>query len=143
MPPTMIQRPGSPSGMRISPMTSAPVSTISASAVTDGCARSDSPFLTGAFMGCFLLCNDTPRDASTGLRRATQPPQPLTAAMYLTVFITLAQIGIPAPRGYLSDFAAFLASASLRHMKAVITAARDKPRANTAAPPPPAISDLP
>src|SRR5437667_12800044 len=52
--------------------------------------------------------------------------------MLLTVFITLAQIAIPPPRGYVNDFAGVLDSASIRHMAAVITEVRDKTRGEIA-----------
>src|SRR6266849_8388160 len=52
--------------------------------------------------------------------------------MTLAVFITLAQIAVPPPRGYVNDFAGVLDSASIRHMEAVITEVRDKTRGEIA-----------
>src|SRR5229473_7421961 len=58
MPPTMIHRPGSPSGMRISPTTSAPTSAIRASAVTY-------PLLDWGLHGVQFLLQRYPKDLST------------------------------------------------------------------------------
>ena len=52
--------------------------------------------------------------------------------MSLAVFVTLAQIAIPPPRGLVNDFAGALDSASIRHMEAVITEVRDKTRGEIA-----------
>ena len=52
--------------------------------------------------------------------------------MHLAVFIALAQIAIPSPRGYVNDFAGVLDSESIRHMEAVITEVRDKTRGEIA-----------
>jgi len=52
--------------------------------------------------------------------------------MLLAVFITLAQIAIPPPRGLVNDFAGVLDSASIRQMEAVITEVRDKTRGEIA-----------
>ncbi|OLD02658.1 MAG: hypothetical protein AUI89_02655 [Gemmatimonadetes bacterium 13_1_40CM_3_65_8] len=52
--------------------------------------------------------------------------------MLLAVFITLAQIAIPPPRGLVNDFAGVLDSASIRHMEAAITEVRDKTRGEIA-----------
>ena len=52
--------------------------------------------------------------------------------MHLAVFIALAQIAIPSPRGYVNDFAGVLDSESIRHMEAVITELRDKTRGEIA-----------
>ena len=48
--------------------------------------------------------------------------------MHLAVFIALAQIAIPPPRGYVNDFAGVLDPESIRHMEAVITELRAKTR---------------
>jgi len=52
--------------------------------------------------------------------------------VHLAVFIALAQIAIPSPRGYVNDFAGVLDSESIRHMEAVITEVRDKTRGEIA-----------
>src|SRR5713101_4666025 len=52
--------------------------------------------------------------------------------MTLAVFITLAQIAVPPPRGYVNDFAGVLDSASIPHMEVVITEVRDKTRGEIA-----------
>lgn len=52
--------------------------------------------------------------------------------MQLAVFVVLAQIAIPAPRGYVNDFAGVLDAASARHMEAVIAEVREKTRGEIA-----------
>src|SRR5919109_2212389 len=52
--------------------------------------------------------------------------------MHLSLFIALAQIAIPPPRGYVNDFAGILDSESIRHMEAVIAEVRDKTRGEIA-----------
>lgn len=52
--------------------------------------------------------------------------------LHLAVFVALAQIPIPSPRGYVNDFAGVLDSASIRHMEAVITELRNKTRGEIA-----------
>src|SRR5947199_5546663 len=59
-------------------------------------------------------------------------PKEMPQQMLLAVFITLAQIAIPPPRGLVNDFAGVLDSASIRHMEAVITEVRDKTRGEIA-----------
>jgi len=50
----------------------------------------------------------------------------------LSVLAVLAQIAIPAPRGYVNDFAGVLEAASVAHMEAVIAELREKTRGEVA-----------
>src|SRR5436309_5317945 len=59
-------------------------------------------------------------------------PKEMPQQMLLAVFIMLAQIAIPPPRGYVNDFAGVLDTASIRHMEAVITEVRAKTRGEIA-----------
>ena len=52
--------------------------------------------------------------------------------MLLSVLAVLAQIAIPAPRGYVNDFAGVLEAASVAHMEAVIAELREKTRGEVA-----------
>jgi len=52
--------------------------------------------------------------------------------LQLTALLLVAQIQLPAPRGYLNDFAGVLDSASVAHMEAVITEVRAKTRGEIA-----------
>ena len=52
--------------------------------------------------------------------------------MLLSVLAVLAQIAIPAPRGYVNDFAGVLEAASVAHMEAVIAELREKTRGEIA-----------
>ncbi len=52
--------------------------------------------------------------------------------MLLSVLAVLAQIAIPAPRGYVNDFAGVLDAASVAHMEAVIAELREKTRGEIA-----------
>jgi uncharacterized protein len=61
--------------------------------------------------------------------------------MHLTVFVALAQIAVPPPRGYVNDFAGVLDSQSIRHMEAVITEVREKTRGEIAVVTLPEIGD--
>ena len=48
------------------------------------------------------------------------------------LLLVLAQIAIPAPRGYVNDFAGVLDPAAVRRMEALITEVRDKTRGEIA-----------
>lgn len=50
----------------------------------------------------------------------------------MILFAVLVQIAVPAPRGYVNDFASVLDSASIRHMEAVITEVRDSTKGEIA-----------
>jgi len=50
----------------------------------------------------------------------------------VNALVVLAQIAIPAPRGYVNDFAGVLDAASVAHMEAVIGEAREKTRGEIA-----------
>ena len=52
--------------------------------------------------------------------------------MLLNALVVLAQIAIPAPRGYVNDFAGVLDAASVAHMEAVIGEVREKTRGEIA-----------
>jgi len=52
--------------------------------------------------------------------------------MHAAVFVVLAQIAIPAPRGYVNDFAGVLESGSVAHMEAVIAQVRAATRGEIA-----------
>ena len=52
--------------------------------------------------------------------------------MLLSALAVLAQIAIPAPRGYVNDFAGVLDAASVAHMEAVIAELREKTRGEIA-----------
>src|SRR3989475_12968253 len=52
--------------------------------------------------------------------------------MPVNALVVLAQIAIPAPRGYVNDFAGVLDAPSVAHMEAVIGEAREKTRGEIA-----------
>src|SRR5204863_8706409 len=60
--------------------------------------------------------------------RRARPRVSCAAMLQLTALLLVAQIQLPAPRGYVNYFAGVLASASAAHMEAVITAVAAKPR---------------
>src|SRR6266566_6408448 len=53
--------------------------------------------------------------------------RPMTSAL-VPLLLGLQQIALPAPRGYINDFAGVLDSASIAHMQAVIADVREKTR---------------
>jgi uncharacterized protein len=61
----------------------------------------------------------------------------------LILLAVLIQIAVPAPRGYVNDFAGVLDSQSIRHMEAVITEVREKTRGEIAVVTLPDIGDRP
>src|SRR5438270_8700051 len=64
--------------------------------------------------------------------RRARPRVSCAAMLQLTALLLVAQIQLPAPRGYLNDFAGVLDSASVAHMEAVITEVRAKTRGEIA-----------
>jgi uncharacterized protein len=52
--------------------------------------------------------------------------------VHLAAIVILAQLAVPAPRGYVNDFAGVLDSAAVSHMEAVIAEVRDKTRGEIA-----------
>src|SRR5213076_1812225 len=64
--------------------------------------------------------------------RRARPRVSCAAMLQLTALLLVAQIQLPAPRGYVNDFAGVLDSASVAHMEAVITEVRAKTRGEIA-----------
>src|SRR5213595_3030958 len=64
--------------------------------------------------------------------RRSRPRVSCAAMLQLTALLLVAQIQLPAPRGYVNDFAGVLDSASVAHMEAVITEVRAKTRGEIA-----------
>jgi len=63
--------------------------------------------------------------------------------LQLTALLLVAQVQIPAPRGYVNDFAGVLDAAAVAHMEAVIAEVRDKTRGEIAVVTLPDIADRP
>ncbi len=63
--------------------------------------------------------------------------------LQLTALLLVAQIQVPAPRGYVNDFAGALDAASVAHMEALIAEVRDKTRGEIAVVTLPDIGDRP
>src|SRR5881275_3045058 len=79
------------------------------------------------------------RSASSGvvahglrISRHARPHVSCAAMLQLTALLLVARIQLPAPRGYVNDFAGVLDSASVAHMEAVITEVRAKTRGEIA-----------
>ena len=63
--------------------------------------------------------------------------------MHVPALVALLQIALPAPRGYVNDFAGLLTPAAVAHMDGVITELRDKTRGEVAVVTLPDIDDRP
>src|SRR5438270_733273 len=75
--------------------------------------------------------------------RRARPRVSCAAMLQLTALLLVAQIQLPAPRGYVNDFAGVLDAASVAHMTAVITDVREKTRGEIAVVTLPDIGDRP
>src|SRR5467141_1821573 len=81
-----------------------------------------------------ILCAWPRHARSSGSSRLKKPTSSAfrQGIMHPAIFIVLAQIAIPAPRGYVNDFAGVLDSGSVAHMEAVIAQVRAATRGEIA-----------